>query len=72
MHGNGAEFARITGVQNMTNLEFIRQMDDAELAEFLCDVAACDGCDACIATDHCVVGRNGFKTWLGMERKDDE
>lgn len=55
----------------MTNLEYIRSMTDAELAAFLCDLAAGEGCYDCPANAFCGGGKNGMIEYL-TERGERE
>ena len=57
-----------------SNADWIREMDDDELQEFLCGIVSEseDGCEKCIATDYCYVGHTGFKYWLKMKKDDKD
>lgn len=51
-----------------TNADRIRDMDDDELAQFLCDFRSCDTdthpCNKCKATQFCRSGHMGMIDWL--------
>ena len=55
----------------MTNIEYIRSMTDAELAAFLCDLAAGDGCHDCPANAFCESGKNGMREYLTKKGESD-
>lgn len=55
----------------MTNGEKIRQMDDWELAEFICQhMSDCDGCPGRNVCKRNFVKANGLKEWLKMEAEE--
>lgn len=51
----------------MKNADYIRSMDDYELAEFLCSLTANDNCYKCRASAYCMHGHNGMIDWLRKE-----
>ena len=50
----------------MTNGEWIRNMNDDELAEFLCHLyfSPYGDCNGCIGESKCGGGCNGMQAWL--------
>ena len=52
----------------MTNADRIRNMNDEELAMFLCDFRSCDAdeyiCEGCKAEKYCRAGHAGTIDWL--------
>lgn len=56
----------------MTNANCIRQMDDYELAKFLCNLISSDNCYKCVAKDHCRFGHNGMLDWLQEEAENEQ
>lgn len=57
----------------MKNVDRIREMNDDELAEFLCSVSSYTSeyrCEECMATDYCKDGHNGFIDWLQAESEE--
>ena len=56
-----------------TNGDVIRQMDDDELADWLCNFGFCvrEKGDPCIAGKYCYTGHNGFKQWVKESVKID-
>ena len=58
----------------MTNRERLRQMDDAELAAYICSHFHANTCAECPGVDLCEweKGRaNGLRKWLQKEVEDD-
>lgn len=54
----------------MTNGDKIRQMDDDELARWLCESRHPNDCNECSGYDYCLMDggkANGLKEWLKME-----
>lgn len=58
----------------MTNFEFIRSLDEEEMAAFLCNwrtydapVNGCNLCMGCPATLYCRKGHTGTIDWLRAE-----
>ena len=53
-----------------TNGDYIRQMTDCELAEFLCLCQISDngdeGCEYCFATAYCSQDHRGLIEWIGL------
>lgn len=57
----------------ITNGDRIRLMSDEELAAFLCNIQkACEPCKACVASDHCRAGNNGFIDWLQQPAQEEQ
>ena len=56
----------------MTNADRIRQMDDQELAKFLCKAYSTDNCYKCPAKDRCRFGQNGMMDWLREEAENEQ
>lgn len=60
----------------MTNGEWIRQMDDYDLAAFLCKLVSSDGCygvqNPCPAAKKCYRGHNGMADYLKAKHVEDE
>ena len=57
----------------MKNVDRIREMNDDELAEFLCQVSSYTSeyrCEECMATEYCRQGHNGFIDWLQAESEE--
>lgn len=55
----------------MNNLEIIRQMDDNQLADFLCRLMGDFGdCDNCVAYEYCRIYHNGMMSWLKHTEDD--
>ena len=56
----------------MTRFEWIQNMDESELAEFLCDLMCTDCCEErCPARGKCSFGNNGMRKWLESEVDED-
>lgn len=54
----------------MRNVDKIRSMSDAELAEFLCAVSSYTSeyrCEECMASSYCKRDHQGFIGWLQEE-----
>lgn len=54
----------------MRNVDKIRSMSDAELAEFLCAVSSYTSeyrCEECMASSYCKRDHQGFIDWLQEE-----
>jgi len=59
----------------MTNGEMIRQMDDDELAQFICEVRHPNDCNGCPGNVLCKMydGRaNGLKKWMRKKAEEEE
>lgn len=56
----------------MTNADRIRNMDDYELAEYICDLVSNDNCYKCHAAAFCFRGHNGMIDWLRKECDDEQ
>jgi hypothetical protein len=50
-----------------TNAEYLRRLDDFDLAKFLCDQIGGENCHRCPANRHCHFGHNGMLDWLREE-----
>ena len=62
----------MNGSNRMTNGDFIRQMTDEELAEFIAGRRTCDTC--CIDLTRCITTANckgGVLAWLRNEVDED-
>lgn len=58
-----------------TTADRIRAMSDEELAAFLCNIQAekvCEPCKACVASDTCRAGHNGFIDWLQQPAQEEQ
>lgn len=53
----------------MTNYEYIKQMDNYDLAKFLCDNS---DCSMCPASPHCHKGHNAMLEWLREVHVDEQ
>ena len=53
----------------MTNGDFIRQMDDFDLGQFLCHISGSHGCEGCVANGRCEFGHNAMMDILKEEYK---
>lgn len=61
-------------IPTATTADRIRAMSDGELAALLCNIQAekaCEPCKACVASDHCRAGHNGFIDWLQQPEKEE-
>ena len=58
-----------------TNSDCIRNMNDEELAMFLCDFRSCDAdeyiCEGCKAAQYCRAGHAGTIDWLQQPVVED-
>lgn len=57
----------------MTNGDKIRQMDDDELARWLCEARHPNDCNGCPGYETCLIGggkANGLRDWLRQEAKE--
>ena len=59
-----------------TNADRIRNMNDEELAEFLCGFRSCDAdeyiCEGCKAAKYCRAGHAGTIDWLQQPAEETE
>jgi hypothetical protein len=57
----------------MRNADRIREMNDMELSEFLCEVSSYTSeyrCEECMASEYCRNGHKGFIDWLQEEYEE--
>lgn len=56
----------------MTRFEWIQDMDESDLAEFLCNLMCADCCESrCPARGECNTGNNAMRKWLESEVDED-
>lgn len=57
----------------MTNLEKIRQMEEEDLAAFLCNLMCAECCErTCPAREFCKVRDSGMTHWLRKDADDEQ
>ena len=57
----------------MTNFEWIKAMDDGDLAVWLCSLFTAEDClMKCPGYEYCHAGYKGLIGWLRAERKEDD
>ena len=57
--------------QGQTNGQRIRQMDDADLAQWLCSIMTADCCDtSCPGRKSCAIGNKGLLDWIKQKAEE--